>query len=120
METSPQIARVVLYVRNIAKVAAFYELHFGMRQHGEARAGWLELSSEGGGCTIALHKAAVSQRSGAAVKVVFGVKDVRAFRERCEKNGLLFGPVHEPDGFAFANAQDPAGNSISISSRGLV
>ena len=36
-----------------------------------------------------------------------------------EADGLKFGPVHTPGSFEFANAKDPAGNSISISSRGL-
>ena len=33
--------------------------------------------------------------------------------------GLAFGPVHEAPGHCFANAKDPAGNAISISSRGM-
>jgi len=32
---------------------------------------------------------------------------------------LKFGVIHRPDGFGFSNAKDPAGNSISISSRRL-
>ena len=61
----------------------------------------------------------MSQKSGAAMKMVFGVEDVNAFRSAKEKEGLKFGVVHEVDGFAFSNAKDPAGNSIQISSRGL-
>jgi len=116
---APVIARVILYVRDIPKVAAFYERFFGLRPLPGPTEGWLELASPSGGCTIALHKAAVSQKSGAAVKLVFGVEDVHAFKSVLEKNGLKFGVVHEVDGFAFSNAKDPAGNSIQISSRGL-
>lgn len=117
---SPQIARVILYVRDIPKVAAFYQRFFGMRPLPGATDGWLELASPSGGCTIALHKAAVSQKSGAAIKIVFGVADVQAFKSAKEKEGLKFGTVHEVGAFAFSNAKDPAGNSIQISSRGFV
>ena len=116
---SPIIARVVLYVKNIPEVAAFYQRHFDFRQHGVSTSGWMELSSKEGGCTIALHQAAKSQRSGAAVKIVFGVRDIAAFKAKCAADGLEFGPTHAPEGFEFANAKDPAGNSISISSRGI-
>jgi predicted enzyme related to lactoylglutathione lyase len=116
---SPKIARVILYVRDVSKVASFYERFFGMRQLPGATDGWIELGSPSGGCTIALHKASVAQKSGAAVKIVFGVEDVKAFRSEKEKEGLKFGVVHEVDDFQFSNAKDPAGNSIQISSRGL-
>jgi len=113
------IARVILYVRDIPKVAAFYERFFGMKPLPGATDGWLELACRSGSCTIALHQAARSQKSGAAVKLVFAVADVEAFVRAREKEGLNFGAIHRPDGFAFANAKDPAGNSISVSSRGL-
>jgi len=120
---APRIVRVVLYVRDIAKVAAFYQRFFGMCPLAGATEGWLELASPAGGCTIALHQAAVSQKSGAAMKLVFGVADVRGFKNAKEKEGLKFGVVHavteEGQSFEFANAKDPAGTSISISSRGL-
>ena len=64
------IMRVILYVKDIRKVADFYEKHFGMKALPSEDAGWLELESSGGGCNLALHRAAVSQKSGAAIKVV--------------------------------------------------
>ena len=51
--------------------------------------------------------------------IVFAVSDVRGFKAERESAGLKFGVVHKADGFEFANAKDPAGNSISISSRGI-
>ena len=113
------ISRVILYVRDIPKVAAFYERHFGLRALPSTRKDWLELSSESGGCTIALHQAAITQKSGAAMKLVFAVRDVRDFVEKRKAAGMKFGVIHEVDGFAFANAKDPAGNSIQVSSRGV-
>jgi predicted enzyme related to lactoylglutathione lyase len=117
--SAPQITRVILYVRDIPKVAAFYQRYFNMSALPGATENWLELAVPAGGCTIALHKAAVSQKSGAAMKIVFGVADVQSFKIAREKDGLKFGVVHKVDGLEFANAKDPAGNSIQISSRGL-
>lgn len=113
------IARVILYVRDIPRLAAFYERFFGMKPLPGATNGWVELDRPSGGCTIALHQAAKSQKSGAAMKLVFAVKDVEGFVREREKQGLQFGVIHRTDAFEFANAKDPAGNSISVSSRGL-
>jgi catechol 2,3-dioxygenase-like lactoylglutathione lyase family enzyme len=114
-----RISRIILYVKDIPRVAAFYERHFGMHPLPGGTSGWLELDGPQGGCTIALHKASAAQKSGAAIKLVFGIATVRAFKSAKEKDGLKFGVVHEADGFEFSNAKDPAGNSIQISSRGI-
>ena len=113
------LSRVVLYVRDIPTMAAFYQQHFGLQPLGNGEPGWLELVPPGGGCAIALHQAAASQKRGSEIKLVFGVADVRAFKAERAAAGLPFGPVHEAAGHCFANAKDPAGNAISISSRGM-
>jgi len=113
------IVRVILYVRDLPKVANFYQKHFGMKPLPSDDAGWLELESNSGDCNIALHRAASSQKSGAAIKIVFGVSNVRQFMKERETERLKFGPIHDTGTFEFANAKDPAGNSIQISSRGL-
>ena len=115
----PAIARVILYVRDIPKVATFYQKHFGLRTLPTDEVGWLELVSPNGGCSVALHQAAVSQKRGSEIKLVFAVSDVRAFKAASEAAGLKFGVVHAAAGHEFSNARDPAGNSIQISSRGL-
>ena len=117
--SAPSVARVVLYVRDIPRVATFYERFFSMKPLPGATEGWVELASPSGGCTIALHQAAKSQKSGAAMKLVFAVADVEEFVRAKKQEGLMFGVIHRPDGFEFSNAKDPAGNSISVSSRGL-
>ncbi|MBX3378932.1 MAG: VOC family protein [Phycisphaeraceae bacterium] len=114
----PPITRVVLYVKDIEAVARFYERHFRLRRIASDERGWLELSG-GSGCTIALHQAARSQRSGAAIKIVFGIRNVASFKAKSAIAGLKFGPIHRANGIAFANAKDPAGNSISVSNRGV-
>ena len=117
--STPPLVRVILSVKDIPRVAAFYQRFFGMRPLPGSTDGWLELAAPSSGCTIALHKAAVSQKSGAAIKLVFGVADVRAFKRAKEQEGLEFGVIHKVDGSEFSNTKDPAGNSIQISSRGL-
>ena len=79
--------------------------------------GWVELLSQEGGCVLALHQAGRAQKSGAAMKIVFGVSDVHAFVLACEKDGLKFGPVHDVGELQFANVKDPAGNSVQVSNR---
>jgi len=113
------IVRAILYVKNIPKVAGFYQRHFGMSPLPSNEKGWLEMTGKPGGCTIALHQASASQKSGAAIKLVFGVADVRKFKSERELQGLKFGPIHSAGNFEFANAKDPAGNAVQISSRGL-
>ena len=113
------IVRAILYVKNIPKVADFYQRHFGLCPLPPNEKGWLEMTSEAGGCTLALLQASAAQKSGAAIKLVFGVADVRKFKSEREQQGLKFGPIHNAGNFEFANAKDPAGNSVQISSRGL-
>jgi len=118
MEPLP-IARIILYVRDIQKVAAFYQKHFGLNPLSGAQDGWLEIGSSNGSCSIALHQAASSQKRGSEIKIVFGVKDVRRFKAEREAAGLKFGVVHRSREHEFSNAKDPAGNSIQVSNRGI-
>ena len=118
MEPLP-IARIILYVRDIEKVAAFYQKHFGLKRLPGAEDGWLEIGSPNGACAIALHQAAASQKRASEIKIVFGVEDVRKFKAEREAAGLKFGVVHTSRSHEFCNARDPAGNSIQVSSRGV-
>jgi predicted enzyme related to lactoylglutathione lyase len=111
------IARVILYVQEIPKVARFYERYFRMTSLPSDNKAWLELASEGGGCVIALHQASRAQKSAASMKIVFFVPDVHQFVEECASDGLKFGPVHDAGELHFANVKDPAGNSIQVSNR---
>ena len=110
------ISSVLLYVKDVAKVAQFYVDHFGYVEEPGSTPGWRVLNG-GGGCTISLYQAAKSQKSGAAVKIVFAVADVPKFVAERARLGLKFGAIHEAEGYLFSNAKDPGGNSISVSSR---
>lgn len=116
---APNVTRVILYVRDIPHVAAFYQKHFGLVPLPSSENGWLELAPKNGGCHIALHQASSAQKRSSEIKIVFGVRDVRRFATACTARGLKFGVVHEVNGVRFSNARDPAGNAIQISSRGL-
>ena len=113
------ISRIILYVRDIPKVAAFYQTHFGLKPLPGADDGWQEIGAPDGGCRIALHQAATSQKRGSEIKIVFAVKNVRKFVAERAAFGLKFGVIHDAGSHQFANARDPAGNSIQVSSRGL-
>ncbi|OSQ38858.1 VOC family protein [Thalassospira mesophila] len=112
------LGRVLIYARNVQETARFYETHFGFKARQLANDRIIELVADTGGANIMLHPAAKGQRQGqSCVKLVFDVEDIEAFCARSAQNGLDFGPVHQADGYMFANAKDPCQNSISISSR---
>ncbi len=116
--TMPHLNRIMLYVRDMAATAAFYETHFGYRAEQAPGDRLVELIPAGGGAILMLHPAAKSQKGEqAAVKLVFDVEDVEAFCRDCATKGLDFGPVHDVPGYRFANVKDPNGNSVSVSSR---
>ncbi len=65
-----------------------------------------------------LHPASKGQKPGQAlVKLVFDVEDVEGFCAESKTRGLAFGPLHKADGYMFANAKDPSGNTVSVSGR---
>jgi catechol 2,3-dioxygenase-like lactoylglutathione lyase family enzyme len=113
-----RISRIILFVADVPKVAAFYQLHFGLEPMGPLEDGWLELRAEG--CNLALHRGSRPAGSGShsPAKIVFAVSDVREALADFAKTGLKFGQVFEWNGFAFADTKDPEGNPIQISSRG--
>ena len=115
----PVLGRIVLYVHDVETVAEFYARHFGFRIHRAPGDRIVELESPGGsGANIMLHPLGRGRKSGqTVVKLVFDVPDVEAFCARAARRGLAFGAIHKGEGYAFANAKDPAGNSISVSSR---
>lgn len=113
-----KLNRLIIYARDIEASAAFYETHFSFRRHQFPGDRIVELIPADGGSRILLHQAAKSQKTGqSSIKLIFDVEDVEAFCKRSFENGLVFGSIHKADGYVFANAKDPCGNSISVSSR---
>jgi catechol 2,3-dioxygenase-like lactoylglutathione lyase family enzyme len=115
---SAPLHRIILYVRDLAKVAAFYEAHFGFSR-GRDMPEEIELFPAAEGCSLLLLPASKGHRTGqSCVKLVFTVDDVAAFHADRTRHGLKFGVIHKGDGYCFANARDPAKNLVQISSRG--
>jgi catechol 2,3-dioxygenase-like lactoylglutathione lyase family enzyme len=121
MKVSPigQLSRVMLFISDVPKIAAFYRDVLGLTPIGEITAEWVEL--EAGSCTIALHHAPkpLSERGQPSAKIVFGVKDVRAGKALLESRGVKMGEIYSFDGIDICDGLDPEGNLFQISSRGM-
>jgi len=112
------LGRLIIYARDVEATIRFYEKHFGFLATRIPTDRIVELSHPEGGANLMIHAAATSQRMGqSTVKLVFDVEDIEAFVDHASTRGLSFGAVHQADGYAFANAKDPDGNPISVSSR---
>ena len=117
---TPPITRIALYVRDMPKVASFYEEHFGFRPV-VAAPDKIVLFPKSSGCALMLLQASRGHRIGqSCVKIVFDVPDVQALKEARAKAGLKFGAVHRGPGYEFSNARDPAKNLIQISNAYLL
>lgn len=113
-------SRIIMYVRDMPKVAAFYEQHFGFEVKPGGTGEDIRLTPSGGGCEVLLLQASKGHRTGQSIiKLVFDVEDVEAFKEERAKAGLKFGKTWKGEGYSFANARDPAKNLVQISERRL-
>ncbi len=116
-----QLGRLIIYTKKIEDVATFYCTHFGfeaLRLDGDRI---VELVAPGSGANIMLHPMSAGRKEGQTlVKLVFDVEDVETFCRNAEERGLKFGTIHHAEGYSFANAKDPAKNSVSVSSRAFV
>ena len=118
---SAQLGRIIIYTKKLEEVADFYCKHFGFKMLRLEGDRIVELIAQGTGGNILLHPLPAGRKDGQTlVKLVFDVLDVEAFCRDSEKRGLKFGAIHRADGYCFANAKDPAKNSISVSSRAFV
>ncbi len=119
MERSPPLVAIILYVHNMPAVSLFYQTYFGFREEG-ADSDVIHLTSLSGGCAVTILKASKGHRSGQSlVKLFFAVQYVEAFKQESDERVLQFVLIHRGEGYAFANARDPAKNLIQISSRRL-
>jgi predicted enzyme related to lactoylglutathione lyase len=118
MPLASPISRILLYVKDIPKVADFYIKHFGFVPQPSQEDDLLELTSASGSFSLLLHQASKGHRVGqSCIKIIFDVHDVEAFKGKALKQGLKFGMTYKADRYEFANARDPAKNPIQISSR---
>jgi catechol 2,3-dioxygenase-like lactoylglutathione lyase family enzyme len=114
------LGTVIIYARDMQESASFYSKYFGFETSGEVVEGLIELNSQGTGAQILIHQAAKTVKLGqVGVKLSFHVDNVEKFVQTAKELGLEFGPIHQANGYQFANAKDPDNHSISISSRSL-
>jgi catechol 2,3-dioxygenase-like lactoylglutathione lyase family enzyme len=104
--------------KDTAAMAAFYHQHFGFTALQEKGDRIVELLPSAGGPSIMPRPLVHGRKdSQTLVKLIFGVRDVAGFCTRARQNNLVFGPVHKANGYEFANAKDPDGHPIQVSSR---
>jgi len=113
-----QLSRLTLYTRRQDEMVDFYARFFGYTAWQEPSDRIIELRPSGAGVILQLHPLAKSQKEGQViVKLTFDIEDVEAFCAEAAQNGLTFGKPFKANGYMFANAKDPAKNSVSVSSR---
>ncbi len=113
-----QLGRILLYVKDIEKSVNFYVKHFGFIEAREEGDRAVELLCPNGGPMLALHQAGKGLKVGQVLmKLVFDVEDVEMFCEQSANRGLTFGPIHQANGYVYANAKDPSKNNIAISNK---
>ncbi len=108
--------RIILYVRDVPALAAFYRDVIGLPVLGDPDdSGWVELDA--GGIRLALHNGGAPREWKNAPRLVFAADDVAAARAMLIGRGAsmgslkIFGALHLCDG------KDPEGNIFQISNR---
>lgn len=115
---SVPLVRVILYVRDMEKSAEFYKRYFGFQRVEVDADDLIYLESPENGLGLSILQAAKSVKIGqAGAKLVFQVDDIEAFKTKSLVAGLKFGATPEGPDYALANAKDPSGNSVQISSQ---
>ena len=115
------LGRLVIYTKKMNSMIAFYGQHFGYEMHKNEGDRIIEMRPPQVDMPLLLHPASKGQKEGQSlIKLVFDVKEVSAFCEKAKARGLIFGKVHQADGYVFANAKDPSNNAIQVSSRAFI
>ena len=119
-----KMMRVMLHVKDVGAVAAFYRYVLGCEVMPRTNADWTELNA--GGCAIALHQWSNKQsdRGRSWAVLAFGVEDVAETRKEPMQKGAKMGSVQKVDtapyeGLRFCNGKDPEGNTFQITNRGV-
>src|SRR5689334_13925369 len=114
--TTP-LARIIVFVGDVEKCAAFYQKVFGFKPLPSESPSdeWLELDTGSRGCRLAFHKAhgkrgPIDHATGSAKdphKIVFFAKDVAATRAKLIKRGAKMGKVHTFGKLSMCEGSDP-------------
>jgi predicted enzyme related to lactoylglutathione lyase len=115
---TPPITRIIIYTKHVDEMVNFYCQHFGFTCAIKEDDRIIELRPARGGAILMLHPTGKGRKMGQTlIKLVFDIEDVETAIKTAAANGLIFGPIHKADGYSFANAKDPSGNSVTLSSR---
>lgn len=116
------ISKVVIFVADMATMAAFYRDTLGLTVAHPA--GVADLSEEHwvtfstGGCTLALHTGGAPKADPAPTAINFAVEDVPAVRDALAAEGVDIGEVNRPSpGVVFATGRDPERNTFQVEQR---
>ncbi|WP_036141257.1 VOC family protein [Luteibacter sp. 9135] len=123
------LVRIIIYVRDVAKVKAFYRTNFELPVVEEIDDEWVVLQA--GGIELALHRMgaryrnttassaspAQDERTGPTTKFVFAItSDLAAHRARLEAAGITVGDMKRYEGFPYDmyDGRDPEGNVFQV------
>ena len=112
-----KLARVILFVENIAEVTAFYRDILGLSpiESEEFKPeDWIEFDT--GGCSIALHKASKPGGKTRNKFVFFHDDPMKVREELIEKGVKMFKPM-TGKGLVLCDGEVPEGNRFQISNR---
>jgi len=116
------MTRLILYVRDVARLKSFYQTHFGFPVIEEISDQWAVLLA--GQVELALHLAGKSFRTTPVAsvqsnaKLVFTVDSGLAeLRSKLEKADVPVGEIKRYQGFAYSlcDGRDPEGNVFQLS-----
>ncbi|MBB5863664.1 VOC family protein [Xanthomonas sp. 3058] len=123
------LVRLILYVRNVAAVKAFYQTHFALAVIEEITDQWVVLAA--GQIELALHLMGDRYRqqasspgadtlrsaAGSTTKLVFAItSDLAVHREHLRSAGIAVGELKRYPGFAYQmyDGRDPEGNVFQV------
>lgn len=112
------IRRVILFVRDVPTVGAFYRDVLGLSEVAspDDPKEWLEFRA--GACTLALHHGGVEKKGRTRPpKIVFYSEDVKKTRDSLIAKGVKMGALQTTENFQFCDGRDPEGNDFQVSSR---
>ena len=116
----PQLSSLVLYVKNMPRIAEFYVRYFGFMAQSQVHDDLIKLVTPDQNFSLLIHQASKGHRVGqSCIKIVFDVEDVESFKNQAREDGLIFSKTHKGEGYEFANARDPAQNPIQIARKNL-
>lgn len=125
----PRIARVILFAKDIAAMAAFYRDVVGLSPVATPDDSEDWRAFDAGGCQLALHAIPAryaehieittppEPREGSPMKVAFFAPDVAAAREALVRRGARMGEVQRFGDLVMCDGVDPEGNVFQFANR---